>query len=720
MKLVRLEIRNYRSIKEQADDKAIILGGLDCLVGKNNAGKSNILEAISYLLGGESLTEDLYYKRDSNLIIDVRGYFQVEDADFGRLKIENKRQSMREQVLEDGTIGICRRSNQGQIEVIGLYPKTERLRKARFEEFHGNAWDSKSDKEDFKNRMLAEYPELDEFLTSGKESNKGEWPDAYSRFIQATPDGIEFVKLPASPPTGISADLNNLLPRPVFIPAVKEVSEVTKTTKRSELGALLSDLSSEIHDELDQAIDQAMAEVYRRLNITADNETGKILDERHPGVRKIEHRITDYVSETFQDISVSLEFPNPESKVMFDNAHVWIEEEGFDRVLVDYVGEGVKRVLIFSLIRTLADLRRGQLLIGEDEVAGEDSRGMHQPLLILYEEADLFLHPGLQRILLKAFGTLEESGDQVIFTTHSPFMLQSSLLSTISLVTKDTEAGTQVTEFHKVLNEREERIRNRLLQVQNVSSYIFADRVLLVEGISDRVVLNKLAPALSPEWDFEKGGIPILPVTGKGDLPLFREFLRTLGIETFILTDIDAVEDAVVRLCSADDVRNMRDKLLAQAQNVIETGKCSPRINKKYVDRLARGYQWSQVFSGLESLYKALTKDDSPTDEQMGCLEKLLLKRETDAKSQVLGSEDPEIVECLEELVELLLEENVLLLRGTVEDYYPGGSRSNKVKSALEFDPADHSRDELCSCFAPIYGGATTDMEEFLSRLFDN
>ena len=78
MKLVRLEIKNYRSIKELVGEDAISFDGRDCLVGKNNAGKSNILEAISFLLDEESLSDDHYHNGNTSLVIDVRGYFLVE------------------------------------------------------------------------------------------------------------------------------------------------------------------------------------------------------------------------------------------------------------------------------------------------------------------------------------------------------------------------------------------------------------------------------------------------------------------------------------------------------------------------------------------------------------------------------------------------------------------------------------------------------------------
>lgn len=728
MKLVRLEIRNYRSIKEQVESDAIVFDGLDCLVGKNNAGKSNILEVISFLMDKERLSPDLYYKHDCSLTIDVRGYFEVEQSDFDRLKIESKRENFKECLLGDGTIGICRRSDSKQLQLIRPYPTEPRLGPDEFSRFHEVTWDEKDSKNDFRDKMLERYPELENFLTEGKESNKTEWPDAYDRFIEAQPEGVEFTRCPGPPPSGIDADLKNLLPETIFIPAVKEVSDVTKTTRSAELGQLLSQLSSEIQEELDEAIDQAMADVHKRLNIVSKEDTGELLDERHPGIRSIESRISGYVSETFQDISVSLEFPNPESKVLFDNARVWIEEKDFDKFPVSDVGEGVKRVLIFSLIRTLADLRQGDLKIKESEETDQDSQKLRKPLLILYEEAELFLHPGLQKILLRAFEALFKSGDQVIFTTHSPFMLQSSFLSTINLVTKSTEFGTQVLEFHKVLEERDSRTQNRLLLIQNVTSYIFADRVLLVEGVSDRIVIKKLASALSPDWDFERRGIPVLAVTGKGDLPVFRDFLEELGIVPFVLTDIDALKNIVAKLCDSEDVRKCRSQLFTQIQAAIEAGRYTSRIKKKYAKNLAQRYRWDTVFQQLRELYIALEKQESPTEEQMGCLEKLLLLKKEKAEIEALNAhDDPEIQQHVEPLIELLRNEGILVLQGTIEDYYPDGHQSNKVESALEFDPEKYSRNDLCAFYRPLSQDNTTesqdnttDLEAFLAQVFDD
>jgi len=717
MKLVRLEIRNYRSVEELVGEKAIVFEGVDCLVGKNNAGKSNILKAIRFLLSGERLSEDLHYGRDTSLIIDVRGYFEVVERDFQLLKIQNKREAVRQLVLGDGTIGACRRSDTVDLQVIGYYPEEERLRKDRLTGFRDEAWEQQANKADFRERMQSQYPELVPFLVDGKEAQKGEWLEAYDRFVAERPSQVEFVKLPASPPTGISADLFNMLPRLVFVPAVKELSDATRTTRTAELGGLLAELSLEVQEELDGLINEALADVSKRLNVVRDGLTGDVVsDERHPGVTAIESQITRYMADTFQDISVSLEFPNPESRVMFDNARIWVEEEGFGRVGVEYAGEGVKRVLVFSLIRTLADLRQGSLCVsGTGDTEDEVGNG-RRSLLVLYEEAELFLHPGLQRILLAAFDRLRDSGDQVIFSTHSPFMLPDPLASTINLVRKVQQEGTGVVEAHVRLTSIGEREQSRLLQVQNVSSYVFADRVVLVEGESDRILLRKLAPALLPNWDFDQKGIPILPVIGKGDLPLFRGFLSALGIETFVLTDLDSVEDVVTKLCPGSAVKQARDGLVQKCQDLVDAGRFEPRISSRHVSKLVESYEWKDVFGELQCLCEALATGAAPTEEQMGCLERLLLKGQMDPRRRALRSDDSDVGALRLGLVELLLAEDVLCLSGTIEDYY--ASQGHGVEAALEFDPTSIPRGDLCSHFTLLSDGQTTDMEAFLGRVF--
>ncbi|SHG71143.1 Predicted ATP-dependent endonuclease of the OLD family, contains P-loop ATPase and TOPRIM domains [Fodinibius roseus] len=716
MKLSRLEVRNYRSIRDQTEDDAIIFDGLDCIIGKNNAGKSNILKAIQYLLNGEKRDEEIHWQRNNDNIIDVRGYFVVEERDFQLLEIENKREAVKQQMLDKNLLGICRRSNKKDLEVISLYPNEKRLQKDEFKKNHLKTWDNKNDKVEFKKKMLGQYPELEKYLTEGKEQNKGEWTKAYQKFVQEMPEEIDFMPMPAAPKTGISADLQNMLPKVISVPAVKEISDATKTSRAGELGSLLSELASEVQDDLDQAIEEAISDVYKQLNVVKDNK-GNIIDERHEGVKIIEDQITSYVAENFENIGVSLEFPAPESQVMFKNAQVWIDEKGFSKVTADNVGEGVKRILIFSLFRTLADLAMNNLQLSEDsEEFGDEITDVSRSLLILYEEAELFLHPELQKILIHTFSQLYKSGAQVIFSTHSPFMIQPPSLQTINLVKKDSDKGTQVTLFNSIIEKEEKRYQNTLLQIENVSNYIFADKVLLVEGESDRLIIEKLGSYLNEEWNFDKTGIPILVVHGKGRIPLFKDFLSSLGIQVYTLLDIDCVDGIVCKSCSKDSVKAKRDEFVEKCRELAEENE-NNIVNADYVGKLGGQYTWEENFAKLEVMLEKLDNKLMVSDKEIGALQALIQKVQDDSWKEVLKDDDKDINKMRCNLVKELLENDILLLSGDIEDYYPDSDISSKIDAALNFSPGEYNKEELKSLFVEFEEGIT-DVESFFKQIF--
>lgn len=80
IRLSHVEIENYRSIKELEFDPA----QLCALIGPNNAGKSNILSALEFLLGATypieaRLTEDDYYRRDYDNKTRISATFAYPD-----------------------------------------------------------------------------------------------------------------------------------------------------------------------------------------------------------------------------------------------------------------------------------------------------------------------------------------------------------------------------------------------------------------------------------------------------------------------------------------------------------------------------------------------------------------------------------------------------------------------------------------------------------------
>lgn len=63
LKLIGLKIRNYRSIKElPLNDEYLMVENFVTIIGKNDAGKSNILNAIRIVLEEDKVTKDDFHK----------------------------------------------------------------------------------------------------------------------------------------------------------------------------------------------------------------------------------------------------------------------------------------------------------------------------------------------------------------------------------------------------------------------------------------------------------------------------------------------------------------------------------------------------------------------------------------------------------------------------------------------------------------------------------
>lgn len=715
MKLEKLEVRNHRSIRNQWGEDAIKFEGLDCLVGKNNVGKTNIISAIKYLLeeADKPKDEELYWNKDTSLTVEVRGYFEVFEGDLKRIEDEEKREQVRELLLDDedfnNHLGICRITEPEEedrntlFQVIQLRPVADELNEDTFLDFRDEQWGNISETEDFtktkyRDKMQDKYPNVAEHVDEDSLKQKGAWEDGYERYIASRPDDLEFEPKPTNFPSGTKQLIREVvLPDVIKIPAIKEVEDAAQAS--GELGEMTDALYSELEEDINEQLDEQLGGVYDRLDTSS---------------KSFETRISNYLKEAFRDYSVELDFPRVESRRLFRDVGIRIEDNQLDDTLShENVGEGVRRVLVFSMLRTIADLRDGSLSVSN----GDEEDERRQPLLILYEEAELFLHPNLQKNLLRVFRSLSEGEAQIIFNTHSPVLIQNEIIDTINIV-RD-KSGTEVTQFHTVLNDRELGEQSRLMDLQKVSSYIFSDRVVLVEGRSDAIVLRKLASALDSDWEFESQGIPVLPVGGKGDLPLFKNFLEDLGIDVLVMADIGSLRSTVQRLVGDefphDEIKDLKDT----SDSLVEDGEVEHSWNSSDINSKILNATWEKTFERYKELKRRLEEDEEVEQEHIDSLKKLINKKSNDAWREAITSDHERINSERLDLRVRLLEENILVLNGEIEDYYPDVEVSNKIEAALEFSVEAYSAEELRDHFTELPDREKTDVEEFLEEVFE-
>lgn len=716
MNLERLEVQNHRSIKEQWGDNAIEFEGLDCLVGKNNVGKTNIVSSIKYLLEEEDKTKDeeLYWNKETSRRVEVRGYFEVLEEDLDRIQDEEKREKVQELLLDwenfDSHLGICRITEPEQegggtsFQVIQLRPVDEDLSEDTFLGFRDDQWDKTNEEDgftgtDYRDAMQKEYPEVAEHVDEDSLTQKGAWKTGYEAYIASRPDGLEFEPSPTSFPSGTKNLIRDVvLPDVVKIPAIKEVEDAAQAS--GELGEMTDALYSELEEDINKQLDDNLGSVYDRLDSSSE---------------AFETQISDYLKEAFRDYSVELEFPRVESRRLFRGVDIRIEDDQLkDTLSHENVGEGVRRVLVFSMLRTIADLRDGSLSVNNED---DDEDKRRQPLLILYEEAELFLHPNLQKNLLRVFRSLCDSEAQVIFNTHSPLLIQNKLLDTINIV-RDSN-GTEVTQFHTVLNEKDPREQSRLMDLQKISSYIFSDRVVLVEGRSDTIVLREVSSTLNSDWNFDSLGIPVLQVGGKTNLPLFKDFLEKLGIDVFVIADIGALRWSVSAMVNDESIEEEIDALKENSESLVDDGEVDHTWNSSDIDSKILNATWERTFEKYKELKDRLENGEEVEQEHIDSIKKLINKKSEDAWRKAITSDHERINSDRLDLRARLLEENILLLNGEIEDYYPDVEVSNKTEAALEFSADDYDVSELRDHFVELPDREVTDVEAFLGEVFD-
>lgn len=156
--------------------------------------------------------------------------------------------------------------------------------------------------------------------------------------------------------------------------------------------------------------------------------------------------------------------------------------------------------------------------------------------ILLLDEPGLNLHASAQADLLRFLEDLSENY-QIVFTTHSPFMISSEKLNRVRTVV-ETDKGSIVSDSIQ------EKDPNTLFPLQAALGYDIAQNLfvskknLLVEGVSDLIILTAISGIL--EADNRIGlrpDITIVPTGGLEKVATFISLLRGSKLEMACLLD---------------------------------------------------------------------------------------------------------------------------------------------------------------------------------------
>jgi len=163
----------------------------------------------------------------------------------------------------------------------------------------------------------------------------------------------------------------------------------------------------------------------------------------------------------------------------------------------------------------------------EAEVAG---------LVLLVEEPELFLRPQTQRYLYRRLRALAAHGNQVLYSTHAPALLNVARLEELALVEHDPERGTRITRPQPLESDEAFRVVSEFDAER--SELFLARSAILVEGRTEKLVLPSVFAALG--HDADRASVSIVECGGKSNIPVFARICQSCEIPFVVVHDRDA------------------------------------------------------------------------------------------------------------------------------------------------------------------------------------
>ncbi len=549
MIISKIDIKNFRSIK----DVQFEFEGLTVLLGRNGAGKSSFLQALSYFFDTKAaFSQEDYFNRQTDVPIEIR----VEFTHLLPIELEEFSPYVHEQLLivkkrisfEDGNFVARYYATKMQVpqfaEIRVIESKTNRRTK-------WNELVSEGIFEGLQNGRSAEH--IEQMMTEFESRNPS--------LLQPIDSPVQFFGA-----RNIGGGKLDKFTKYVLVPAVHEVTDET-TGKRGIIDQLfdlvvLRKISGRTDiQEFKQEFERRAQELYCSENLAElgelGNEISQMLTQFSPGSR------------------LNLEWGALKPfEIDPPDAILTVVEDEFEGD-ISHKGHGLQRALVVTLFQYLAKTdvertTRDNLPNATTDEAGGDARPNTEgpDLILAIEEPELYLHPSRCRYLADLLSTISNVGAdspakiQIIFTTHSPYFVNLHLFDKVRFIRKETTADCSIP--HSIVSNysldlaaqklavvsqkppesfTRESFKARALSVMNVivSEGFFSNAVVVVEGVSDVAALWKIQEMKDAKC--AEKVIVVVPAGGKNNIDRPVVIFQGLGIPVYFIFDGDGQQE---------------------------------------------------------------------------------------------------------------------------------------------------------------------------------
>ncbi|WP_250534262.1 AAA family ATPase [Caballeronia sp. AZ10_KS36] len=275
--------------------------------------------------------------------------------------------------------------------------------------------------------------------------------------------------------------------------------------------------------------------------------------------------------------------------------------------------------------------------------------------VVFIDEPELHLHPRWQKILMELFELLsKETGNKFLLATHSPTFVSPETITMVSRVVMQEGCSKIIRLRDTTLPDA--RLLFSIINSHNNESLFFADKVVLVEGISDRLFFRKLFARFMPK-DKRAQAIEVVAVGGKGYFDSYKKVLSACVVPHCLIADrdyIDQVGTEKVKKLFKLDVRE---------------------VKKDVIDNI-KSKDGEALVNAIEAAMASGNWGEAKDTWAYIKSKRVMLKDRLDDNEQALFDQF---------LAEKRVENIFILKQGALEAYLPDGFLSKDVEKLISF-----------------------------------
>lgn len=517
MRLKALRLKNFRSYK---DTKTINFDNLTALIGKNDVGKSTILDALEIFFNDSIVSMDqndlnIHAKSDDNVEIQI-------SCVFSDLPEELTIDTSAETSLEEEYLSFTNDGDE-QIEIIKTYDaskkncKSETLIKAykypikpEFDDLHTltiSKLKSKASKlgVDLSDVDKRKSPELRKAIWNYGDFTENEYGESL-----------------------ISAD-NDTYGKKIW----KSLEQYLPIYALFQSDRSSKDQDDEVQDPIKVAVKSALKKYEVDLNELIENVTDEVTSVAERTSKKMKSLMPSWDEDSFspqlaKDLSIANKFK--------------YEIFGEDEIPINKRGSGIRRLILLAFFQAEA----------EESLKGE--RGSN--IIYAIEEPETSQHPDHQLLLLEAFNDLAaEDNAQIILTTHVPGLANQLVVDSIRYLRLDENGLPKIDQGEGILDD----VANTLGVLPNPLEKVKV--IMYVEGKHDVPFFKHLSNLIHnkhPELpDIENDERIVIIPTGRSSLKdwINERYLKDLNKCEFHIYDgdVEAYKEEIEKVNDRED-----------------------------------------------------------------------------------------------------------------------------------------------------------------------